>query len=162
MKDSECMQEVTIVVFPPMEGIGIIGEEPLSEEAESCGDSSSASFVPLRSSSDEIVINIGPKSPMEKINQLLQKAKTRYGDKICIRIAEYGSNDRMNEAIEWLNAALRGSGSSTVLDKQAFSVFLGSSAPVLAINNRLSFIGLVPNESQFLSRIAASLQFSKD
>jgi hypothetical protein len=162
MKDDECIQDVTIIVFPPMAGIGIIEEEPLSEEVDSCGDNSSIPGSPGEFSSDEIVITIGPKSPVEKINILLEKAKAEFGDKICIRTAAYDSDEDTEEAIEWLNAALRGSGSSTTLDKQAFSVFLGSSSPIITINNRLSFVGIVPNEGQFFSRIAASLKFSEE
>jgi hypothetical protein len=161
MKDDECIQEVTVIVFPPMRGIGIIEEDPISEEPESCENGVSASASTIEIESDEIVINIGRKNPIRRINQLLENAKARFGEKICIRTADYSSDESTDEAIEWLNAALRGSGSSTVLDRQAFSAFLGSSAPIIAINNRLSFIGLVPEKSQFLSRIAASLRYSK-
>ncbi|MFW9918618.1 MAG: hypothetical protein ACFFED_03395 [Candidatus Thorarchaeota archaeon] len=161
MTDEECLEEVTIIVFPPIPGIGIIEEDPAFEESDSCGDSS----TPLNSSTstaDEIVIPIGIKDPMIKIKQLLRKAEEKFGNSICIRIASYGSKDDIEQAREWLNAALRGSGNPSALDEPAFSEFIGSSAPIFSINNRLSFVGLLPNESQFLSRIGASLRMATD
>jgi len=159
MNDDDCLEEVTIIVFPPMPGIGIIEEDPLLDEEESCGDTS-VTQVPVRTdpSSDTIVMKLGVKDPMIRVQQLLGKAKEKYGDSICIRVASYDSKEGVEEAVEWLNAALRGSGDSTVLDKAGFSSFIGSSAPVFSINNRLSFVGMIPNESQFLSRVGASLR----
>lgn len=163
MKDSdECLEEVTIIAFPPMPGIGIVEEDPIGEAEDSCGDASPVQ-VPLTSSSspDEIVINIGTKDPMKRINQLLEKARERFGNSICIRVAAYDTVEEIEEATEWLNAALRGSGQAALLDRHEFSAFVGASAPILSINNRLSFIGITPNESQFLSRIAASLRIAR-
>lgn len=163
MKDNdECIEEVTVTVFPPMSGIGIVEEDPIGEAEDSCGDASPVQ-VPLTSSSspDEIVINIGTKDPMKRINQLIEKARERFGSSICIRVAAYDTVEGIEEATEWLNAALRGSGQAALLDRHAFSAFVGASAPILSINNRLSFIGITPNESQFLSRIAASLRIAR-
>ncbi len=162
MTDEECLEEVTIIVFPPLPGVGIVEEDPIYIEEEACGDSASSQFsTPPSDSSDEIVIQLGISNPMQKINQLLDRAKDKYQDSICVKIASYETKEEMEEAREWLNAALRGSGNPNVLDQQAFSAFLGSSAPIFSINNRLSFVGLLPNESQLLARIGASLRIAK-
>jgi hypothetical protein len=157
--NDECVEEVTITVFPPMSGVGIVEEDPISEAEDSCGDASPVQ-VPLTSpsSADEIVINIGTKDPMKRINQLIEKAREKFGNSICVRVAAYDTVENIEEATEWLNAALRGSGQAALLDRHSFSSFVGTSAPILSINNRLSFVGITPNESQFLSRIAATLR----
>ena len=86
----------------------------------------------------------------------------KYGDTICIRTAKYDTKENLANAIEWLNAALRGSGDNTVLDEPSFSTFIGASAPILSVSNRLSFVGMIPNESQFLSRVGASLRIAEE
>jgi hypothetical protein len=144
MTDDECLDEVIITVFPPMPGIGIIEEEPVAEEEKACGD-----LTPVVTAS---------KVQQTPTRELLQKAEERFGDSVCIRIAKYETRAQIDEAIEWLNAALRGSGDNTVLDAQGFSTFIGSSAPILAVNNRLSFVGTIPNENQFLTRIGATFR----
>ncbi len=156
MKDEECLEEVTITVFPPIPGIGIIEEEPVVEDEDSCGDSSITQITPrITSSSEQVRMRISVNDPIVRINQLLEKAKEKYGERICIRVADY---DNIDEAVEWLNAALRGSGQPAHLDNNAASAFIGTSAPIIAINNRLSFVGMIPNEAQFFSRLKASLR----
>ena len=68
------------------------------------------------------------------------------------------SQETIDDAILWLNAALRGSGDNTVLDNHSFSSFVGASAPILTINNRLSFVGTIPTQIQLISRIAATIR----
>jgi len=77
MKD-ECIEEVTITVFPPMEGIGIIEEDPIAEEDEACGDPSPGSLSIDTSEEDTVVITFGPKDPMEKVNKAIEAAKEKY------------------------------------------------------------------------------------
>ena len=160
MKDDECLEEVIITVFPPMPGIGIVEQEPVIDENESCGDSTPPVIQPA-SNEDTRVFTLKTNDPMLKINKLLDQAREKFGDNICIRIASYNSKKETEEAIEWLNAALRGSGDQTVLDDQGFSTFIGSSAPVLSVNNRLSFVGMIPNPAQFLTRISAAMRLVK-
>lgn len=107
---------------------------------------------------DVVVMKLNDNKTMAKISQLLEKAQMKYGENICIRTANYGTKESLSDAIEWLNAALRGSGNNTVLTEASFSSFLGTSAPIITLNNRLSFIGMVPNESQFLTRIGATMR----
>ena len=38
MKEEECIEKVTITVFPPMEGVGIIEGDPVIEDEDACGD----------------------------------------------------------------------------------------------------------------------------
>jgi hypothetical protein len=158
MKDDECIEKVTITVFPPMTGIGIVEADPVVEDEDACGDSSISGVSIDLSKADTVVVKLASDDPMKKISQLLEKAQLRFGESICIRWASYENEEKHDDARSWLNAALRGSGESTVLDDQGFSAFIGSSAPILTINNRLSFVGMIPNEKQFLTRIAATMR----
>ncbi|MFX1561284.1 MAG: hypothetical protein ACFFBL_11910 [Promethearchaeota archaeon] len=158
MKDDECIEKVTITVFPPMSGIGIVEADPVVEDEDACGDSSTSGVSVDMSKAETVVVKLTSDDPMEKISSLLEKAQVKYGESICIRWASYDKKEKLDDAKEWLNAALRGSGDTTVLDDQGFSTFIGASAPILSINNRISFVGMVPNESQFLSRIGATIR----
>ncbi len=158
MKEDECIEKVTITVFPPMSGIGIVEADPVLKDEDACGDSSTSTVSADVTKTDTIVIKLASDEPMEKISRLLEKAQARFGDSICIRWAGYENKERMDDAKEWLNAALRGSGDTTLLDDPGFSAFIGASAPIISINNRLSFVGMVPNENQFLTRIAATIR----
>lgn len=160
MKDDECIEEVIITVFPPMVGIGIVEQEPVIDEEEACGDSESVIINPDLGENTR-VFSLQTKDPMIRINKLLNSAKEKFGDSICVRIASYESREKIDEAIEWLNASLRGSGDKTVLDEHGFATFIGSSAPILSVNNRLSFVGIIPNPSQFLTRVSAALKLAK-
>lgn len=159
MTDEDCIEKVTIIVFPPMAGIGIIEGDPVVEDSEACGDAVSIPINPVET--NVVVVKLKSDDTMMKINQLLAKAQMKYGESICIRIAKYDSEENLIEAIQWLNAALRGSGNNTILDKTSFSSFIGTSAPIVSLNNRLSFVGLIPNESQFLSRIGATIRIAE-
>jgi len=158
MTDEECVEEVIITVFPPIPGLGIIEEEPVTEEEDSCGEVTPFINIPTQTDPNTRVFTLSVNNPMNKVNQLLEAAKDRFGDSICVRIAKYDTREQINEAIEWLNATLRGSGDNTVLDDHRFSSFLATSAPILSVNNRLSFVGMIPTENQFLSRISAALK----
>jgi hypothetical protein len=162
MKDDECIEKVTITVFPPMSGIGIVEADPVVEDEDACGDSSTSGVSMDVSKSDTIVIKLASDDPMEKISLLLEQAQVKFGESICIRWATYDNKEKVDDAKEWLNAALRGSGDTTVLDEQGFSAFIGASAPIVSINNRLSFVGMIPNESQFISRIAATMRIVEE
>ncbi len=155
MKDNECIEKVTITVFPPISGIGIVEADPVVKDEDACGDSSAPVIT---SKADTVIVKLVSSDPMEKISQLLEQAQVKFGENICIRWASYETKEKSDDAKEWLNAALRGSGDSTVLDDQGFSAFIGASAPIISINNRLSFVGMIPNESQFLTRIAATIR----
>ena len=162
MKDDECIEKVTITVFPPMSGIGIVEADPVVEDEDACGDSSTSGVSMDVSKTDTVVIKLASDDPMEKISLLLEQAQVKFGESICIRWAGYDNKEKVDDAKEWLNAALRGSGDTTVLDDQGFSAFIGASAPIISINNRLSFVGMIPNESQFISRIAAAIRIVED
>jgi hypothetical protein len=162
MKDDECIEKVTITVFPPMSGIGIVEADPVVEDEDACGDSSTSGVSMDVSKSDTIVIKLASDDPMEKISLLLEQAQVKFGESICIRWATYDNKEKVDDAKEWLNAALRGSGDTTVLDEQGFSAFIGASEPIVSINNRLSFVGMIPNESQFISRIAATMRIVEE
>lgn len=155
MKDDECIEKVTITVFPPMSGIGIVEADPVVKDEDAYGDTSTQVVTPQ---TETVVVKLASNDPMEKISQLLERAQVRFGENICIRWASYENDEKVDDAKEWLNTALRGSGDSTVLDNQGFSAFIGASAPIISINNRLSFVGMVPNENQFLTRIAATIR----
>ena len=162
MKDDECIEKVTITVFPPMSGIGIVEADPVVEDEDACGDSSTSGVSVDASKADTIVVKLVSDNPMEKISQLLEKAQVKFGESICIRWANYDSKEKLEDAKGWLNAALRSSGDTTVLDDQGFSTFIGASAPVMSINNRLSFVGMVPNENQFLTRISSTIRIIEE
>ena len=162
MKDDECIEKITIIVFPPMSGIGIVEADPVIEDEDACGDSSTSGVAVDVSKADTVVVKLSSEDPMEKISRLLESAQVKFGESICIRWANYESKVKLDDAKEWLNASLRGSGNNTVLDDQSFSAFIGASAPILSINNRLSFVGMIPNESQFISRIAASIRIAEE
>ncbi len=162
MKDDECIEKVTITVFPPMSGIGIIEADPVVEDEDACGDSSAPVIALDVSEADTVVVKLISDDPMEKISQLLEQAQIKFGDSICIRWASYDSKEKIDDAMEMLNAALRGSGDTAVLDNQGFSAFIGASAPIVSINNRLSFVGMIPNESQFITRISATIRMVEE
>ena len=162
MKDDECIEKVTITVFPPMSGIGIVEADPVVEDEDACGDSSTSGVSVDASKADTVVVKLVSDNPMEKISQLLEKAQVKFGESICIRWANYDSKEKLEDAKGWLNAALRSSGDTTVLDDQGFSTFIGASAPVMSINNRLSFVGMVPNENQFLTRISSTIRIVEE
>ena len=162
MKDDECIEKVTITVFPPMSGIGIVEADPVVEDEDACGDSSTSGVSMDVSKADTVVVKLASDDPMEKISLLLEQAQVKFGESICIRWAGYDNKEKVDDAKEWLNAALRGSGDTTVLDDQGFSAFIGASAPIVSINNRLSFVGMIPNESQFISRIAATIRIVEE
>ena len=162
MNDDDCIEKVTITVFPPMAGIGIIEADPVVEDEDSCGDSSAPVVTADVSKADTVVIKLVSDNPLEKISQLLEEAQVKFGESICIRWASYDSKEKIDDANDMLNAALRGSGDTTVLDDSGFSAFIGASAPIVSINNRLSFVGMVPNESQFLSRISATIRIVEE
>ncbi|MHA1949623.1 MAG: hypothetical protein ACXAAO_06420 [Candidatus Thorarchaeota archaeon] len=160
MNDEDCIEKVTITVFPPMPGIGILEGEPIVEDEDACGDTSVSSSSPP--DTNVVVVKLKSDDPMMKISQLLEKAQMKFGESICIRTAKYDTKEHLGDAIEWLNAALRGSGDHSVLDEPSFSTFIGSSAPIMSVNNRLSFVGLIPNENQFLTRIGAALRIVEE
>ncbi len=162
MKDEDCIEKVTITVFPPMPGIGIVEGDPVVEDEDACGDTSVSASPPNPADTNVVVVKLKSDDPMVKISQLLEKAQIRFGESICIRTARYDSKEYLDDAITWLNAALRGSGDNTVLNEPSFSTFIGSSAPILSVNNRLSFVGMIPNESQFLARISAQLRIADE
>ncbi|MHA2026072.1 MAG: hypothetical protein ACW98U_09245 [Candidatus Thorarchaeota archaeon] len=161
MNDEDCIEKVTITVFPPMAGIGIVEGDPVIEDEDACGDTKvSEAINPV--DANVVVVKLKSDDPMMKINQLLEQAQMKYGESICIRTAKYDSEENLGDAIEWLNGALRGSGDNTVLDEPGFSTFIGTSAPILSVNNRLSFVGMVPNENQFLTRIGAAIRIAEE
>ena len=162
MKDDECIEKVTITVFPPMQGIGIIEADPVVEDEDACGDSSTSGVSVDASKADTVVIKLVSDDPLEKISLLLEKAQVKFGESICIRWASYDSKEKIDDAKDMLNAALRGSGDTSVLDDSGFSAFIGASAPIVSINNRLSFVGIVPNENQFLTRISATIRIVEE
>ncbi len=159
-KEEECEEKVVITIFPPMSGVGIQELDPIVETADTCGDDFSPNLVSTDIDPDSVIVTLNTQNPMEKISQLIEQAQMKYGEQICIRWANYNSPDATQDAIMWLNAALRGSGNTSVLDELDFSRFIGASAPVISINNRLSFVGIVPTDSQFLARVKASLRTS--
>jgi len=159
MKEEECIEKVTITVFPPMEGIGIIeSDPPIIEDEDVCGDPMDAAEMSIAADADVVVMKLNDDNPMVKISQVLEKAQMKYGENICIRTANYSTKESLSDAVEWLNAALRGSGNNTVLTEASFASFIGTSAPIITLNNRLSFVGIVPNESQLLLRIGATMR----
>ncbi|MFW9843458.1 MAG: hypothetical protein ACFFEV_02660 [Candidatus Thorarchaeota archaeon] len=162
MKEEECIEKVTITVFPPMEGVGIIEGDPVIEDEDACGDTPTSSIAVNPADANVVVVKLKSDDPMVKISQLLEKAQMKYGETICIRTARYDSEEHLTDAIGWLNAALRGSGNNTVLDAASFSTFIGASAPILSVNNRLSFVGMIPNEGQFLTRIGAAIRIAEE
>jgi hypothetical protein len=162
MKDEECIEKVTITVFPPMEGIGIIEGDPVIEDEDACGDTTVSTGPINPADANVVVVKLNSNDPMMKISQLLEKAQMKYGETICIRTAKYDSEEHLSDATKWLNAALRGSGNNTVLDESSFSTFIGTSAPIISLSNRLSFVGMIPNESQFLSRIGAVIRIAEE
>ena len=145
-----------------MSGIGIVEADPVVEDEDACGDSSTSGVSMDVSKTDTVVIKLASDDPMEKISLLLEQAQVKFGESICIRWAGYDYKEKVDDAKEWLNAALRGSGDTTVLEDQGFSAFIGASAPIISINNRLSFVGMIPNESQFISRIAAAIRIVEE
>ncbi|TFH06134.1 MAG: hypothetical protein E4H14_11415 [Candidatus Thorarchaeota archaeon] len=162
MNEEDCIEKVTIIAFPPMAGVGIIESEPVIEDKDACGDTASSEAIDPADANVVVVKLKSSSNSMMKISQLLEKARMKYGENICIRVAKYDSQENLAEAIQWLNAALRGSGNNTVLDEPSFSAFIGTSAPILSLNNRLSFVGIIPNESQFLSRIGAVIRIAEE
>jgi hypothetical protein len=162
MKDEDCIEKVTITVFPPMPGIGIIEGDPVIEDEDACGDTTTSSGPTSPADANVVVVKLKSDDPMVKISQLLEKAQMKYGESICIRTAKYDTKEDLDEAIEWLNASLRGSGDNTVLNEPSFSTFIGSSAPILSVSNRLSFVGMIPNENQFLTRIGAAIRIAEE
>ncbi len=159
-KEEECEEKVIITIFPPMPGVGIQELDPIGENVDSCGDDFSPNLVSTDISPESVIVTLDTNNPMEKISLLVEQAQMRYGEQICIRWANYNSPDAIHDAMMWLNAALRGSGTTSALDESGFSRFIGASAPLISINNRLSFVGNVPTDSQFLARIKASLRTS--
>ncbi|MFW9960807.1 MAG: hypothetical protein ACFFDV_07310 [Candidatus Thorarchaeota archaeon] len=157
-KEEDCEEKVIITIFPPILGIGIQELDPIVESADACGDDFSPNLISTDVSPDSVIVTLDTENPMEKISQLIEQAQMKYGEQICIRWANYKSPDSTHDAIMWLNAALRGSGNTSVLDEPGFARFIGASAPVISINNRLSFVGIVPTDGQFLARIKASLR----
>ncbi|MGD9382144.1 MAG: hypothetical protein PVI03_06835 [Candidatus Thorarchaeota archaeon] len=158
----ECLDEVTITVFPPIPGIGVIEEDPAVED-DACGDPTPPVPVSTEKVDDDIVvISLAPKDPTDKITAMLQKVKDKFGESVCLRYAKYDTNEDSEEARTWLNAALRGSGDNTVLDHQKFSMFIGSTAPIISINNRLSFVGTTPTLPQLMSRVSAALRMAEE
>jgi hypothetical protein len=158
----ECFDEVTITVFPPIPGIGLIEEDPVVEE-DACGDSTPPVPAPgVTTEEDTVVISLAPKNPNDKITEMLEKVKEKFGESVCLRYAKYDTQEASEEAMTWLNAALRGSGDNTVLDHQKFSMFIGSTAPIISINNRLSFVGTTPTLPQLMSRVSAALRMAEE
>ncbi len=158
----ECLDEVTITVFPPIPGIGVIEEDPVVED-DACGDPTPPVPAPSEKVDDDtLVISLAPKDPTDKITAMLQKVKDKFGESVCLRYAKYDTNEDSEEARSWLNAALRGSGDNTVLDHQKFSMFIGSTAPIISINNRLSFVGTTPTLPQLMSRVSAALRMAEE
>lgn len=157
----DCIDEVTITVFPPIPGIGMIEEDPVVEE-DACGDSNPPVLAPSEKvDEDTIVISLAPKNPTDRISEMLQKVKEKFGESVCLRYAKYETKEDSEEARTWLNAALRGSGDNTVLDHQKFTMFIGSTAPIISINNRLSFVGTTPTLPQLMSRVSAALRMAE-
>ncbi len=158
----DCIDEVTITVFPPIPGIGMIEEDPKIEE-DACGDSTPHVPVPSEKvDEDTVVISLAPKNPTDKISEMMQKVKEKFGESVCLRYAKYDTKEDSEEARTWLNAALRGSGDNTVLDNQKFTMFIGSTAPIISINNRLSFVGTTPTLPQLMSRVSAALRMAEE
>ncbi|MFW9967062.1 MAG: hypothetical protein ACFFEA_07900 [Candidatus Thorarchaeota archaeon] len=158
----DCIDEVTITVFPPIPGIGMIEEDPVVEE-DACGDSIPPVPAPSEKvDEDTVVISLAPKNPTDRISEMLQKVKEKFGESVCLRYAKYEAKEDSEEARTWLNAALRGSGDNTVLDHQKFTMFIGSTAPIISINNRLSFVGTTPTLPQLMSRVSAALRMAEE
>ncbi|MHA1924500.1 MAG: hypothetical protein ACXABV_04380 [Candidatus Thorarchaeota archaeon] len=158
----ECLDEVTITLFPPIPGIGIIEEDPVVED-DACGDSTPPVPVPSETVDDDtVVISLAPKDPTPRITEMLQKVKEKFGESVCLRYAKYDTTEDSEAARTWLNAALRGSGDNTVLDHQKFTMFIGSTAPIISINNRLSFVGTTPTLPQLMTRVSAALRMTEE
>ena len=58
MKDEECIEKVTITVFPPMEGIGIIEGDPVIEDEDACGDTSVSSDTINPADANVVVVKL--------------------------------------------------------------------------------------------------------
>lgn len=140
----------------------MIEEDPVVEE-DACGDSIPPVPAPSEKvDEDTVVISLAPKNPTDRISEMLQKVKEKFGESVCLRYAKYEAKEDSEEARTWLNAALRGSGDNTVLDHQKFTMFIGSTAPIISINNRLSFVGTTPTLPQLMSRVSAALRMAEE
>jgi hypothetical protein len=159
-EEHECREKIIITIFPPMPGIGIQEIDPILESEGTCGDDFAPNLVTTDIDTESVIVTLDTKNPMGKISQLAEQAQMAFGEQICVRWANYNSQEGIHDAVEWLNLALRGSGDSSVLDEPGFSRFIGASAPVISINSKLSFVGNIPTESQFLARIKAALTTS--
>ncbi len=103
----------------------------------------------------------GPVIVLDRRSQLqkcLDEVKNNLGNSVRIEVLDYNDPDRFQAGMEILNRALESAGTEQITTPEKFTMFVNSSAPLIVVNNRIAFTGIVPPSFQVISRVRAALR----
>lgn len=103
----------------------------------------------------------GPVVTLDQGTQLkkcLNEVKAALGDQVRIDVLDYEDSSSYQSGMEILNQALESAGAGPITTPEKFTMFVNSSAPLIVVNNRIAFTGMVPPSFQVISRVKAALR----
>lgn len=94
----------------------------------------------------------GPNScncgPTEGLEEVLAMFSLKHGDRAEVHIADCSTDSAMSKVIDDLNRVLEASQEEFRVKKENFELFMGQTAPIIAIDWILAFYKGVPSEEQ--------------
>ncbi|MBS7617969.1 hypothetical protein KEJ25_05100 [Candidatus Bathyarchaeota archaeon] len=90
----------------------------------------------------------------EKLFALLRETKKDFGERVEIRVAEYG--EKLLETQKRLAEILEASGKKRVVEMGLGPQVMRSLIPIIAINGKIAFVTSVPGKEELYERIRAA------
>lgn len=126
--------------------VGEVG--PQDPADESCADGScDPASIPVVTLNQDVLLE-----------KCLNEVEAAFGDSVRIEMLDYKEPRSIERGMEVLNHALESAGSNPLDSPERFTMFVNSSAPLIVINNRIAFTGIVPPSPQVISRVKAALR----
>lgn len=107
--------------------------------------------------SQEAVVPDGEKHPNELVAEAVSAIREKFGERIDVDVASYADNTAIYASLDKLNAALLTSGKNFLVAPANFYNFVGTIAPLIAIDGRIVFTRKVPALEQLESSIQRAL-----
>ncbi len=92
----------------------------------------------------------------ERLFTLLREVKKDFGERVEIRVAEYG--EKLLETQKRLAEILEASGKKRVVEMGLGPQVMRSLIPIIAINGKIAFVTSVPEKEELYERIRSALQ----
>lgn len=123
--------------------------KPCSSSGDGCAGSPTAS-----GSNGNCRSNACGDSSSCDLEATLKNFARKHSDLVELKIADYSSLGAILESLENLNRVLEANSEDLRVSIENLALVFSQLAPIIAINNKLAFVGKAPNEAQLLDAIA--------